>query len=41
MRPETLSRALRALARSGAIEVSRRKIRVLDLEVLRRSAQGR
>lgn len=38
MTPETLSRALAALAATGAVAVDRRSVRVLDRDALRRAA---
>jgi CRP-like cAMP-binding protein len=40
MRPETLSRALRALAVAGAVEVTRRRVRIVDRIALERHARG-
>ncbi|MFO1467019.1 MAG: helix-turn-helix domain-containing protein [Steroidobacteraceae bacterium] len=37
IKPETLSRTLRALTEAGSIEVDGRTIRILDLERLRHS----
>ncbi len=40
MKPETLSRALAALARAGAVRVTRREVRVVDAARLLAAADG-